>query len=176
MKMHNTEGNRRRIAVVGSSGAGKSTLARKLGQQLELPVLSLDRYYWQPGWQRPPRQQWRCDQAAMLDAHPSWIADGNYWSTLDLRLHRADTVIVVDLPRRVCLARALRRLLQHRGRAIQAPGCPERWSWGFFSYIWSFPTRHRPRLLAALNEHADHTRIIMLRTRADVRQFLSGHG
>lgn len=174
MTVDNTSRQPQRIAVVGSSGAGKSTFARELGRRLEIPVISLDRHYWRPGWRRPPRQQWRHEQAVLLDAHPRWIADGNYWSTLDVRLHRADTVIVLDLPRRICLAQALRRVLRHWGQSIQAPGCPERWSWRFLAYIWSFPHRHRPRLLATLDEHAEHTRVVMLRTRRDVRKYLTG--
>ncbi|MDJ0568280.1 MAG: shikimate kinase [Pleurocapsa sp. MO_192.B19] len=36
---------------MGSCGAGKSTLARTLGEKLNLPVIHLDVYYWQPEWQ-----------------------------------------------------------------------------------------------------------------------------
>ncbi len=61
----------RRIVVVGSSGAGKTTFSRALGRRLDIPVICLDQHYWRPGWQRPPRQQWRQDQAALLDEHPS---------------------------------------------------------------------------------------------------------
>lgn len=162
----------RRVAVVGSSGAGKTTFARTLGHRQGIPVLSLDEHYWQPGWQRPDRQRWREHQTALLDGHASWIADGNYWSSLDIRLARADTVIVLDMPRWRCLAQALWRNVRHRGQPLQARGCPERISAGFLGYIWSFPTQHRPRLHACLNDAA-HLRVIQLRNRRHLRTFLT---
>jgi adenylate kinase family enzyme len=47
-----------RVAIIGSRGAGKSTLARKLGGILGLPVIHLDKEYWQPGWTEPPKAEW----------------------------------------------------------------------------------------------------------------------
>ena len=48
-----------RIAVIGSGpkgyrfayGTGKSTFSQILGKKLNLPVIHLDAYYWQGGWQ-----------------------------------------------------------------------------------------------------------------------------
>ncbi|MFC7342001.1 DNA topology modulation protein FlaR [Saccharopolyspora griseoalba] len=161
-----------RVVVVGSSRAGKSTFSRSPGERLGVPVISLDEHYWRPGWQRPPQQRWRREQAELLDEHPSWIADGNCWSTLDVRLERADAVVFLDVPRLRCLPQALWRGLRHRGRALQAPGCPERWSWSFFGHIWSYPAQHRPRLLAAIADHASHARVVVLRHRYEMREFL----
>lgn len=162
----------RRVAVVGSSGAGKTTFACELGHQLAIPVLSLDEHYWRPGWQRPDRYQWRERQTTLLTSYASWIADGNYWSSLDIRLARADTVIVLDLPRWRCLGQALWRNLRHRGQQIQARGCPEHVSAGFLGYIWSFSNQHRPRLHACLDEAA-HLRVIRLANRRQRRTFLA---
>ncbi|SDJ98831.1 Adenylate kinase [Actinopolyspora mzabensis] len=134
-------------------------------------MVSLDEFYWRPGWRRPDRQWWRGRQKQLL-AGQSWIADGNYWSTLDIRLSRADTVIVLDRPRRVCLLRVLWRNCRYHGQAAQAEGCPERISWGFLSYLWSFPRQHRPRLLAEIDRHAP-TRVIRLRSNRDTRRFLA---
>lgn len=39
----------RRVLVIGASGAGKSTFAARMGQRTGLPVIHLDREYWQPG-------------------------------------------------------------------------------------------------------------------------------
>lgn len=36
-----------------------------------------------------------------------------------------------------------------------------------------FPPEHRPRLLAALDEQATHARVVMLRSRREVREFLA---
>ncbi|MDP9640928.1 adenylate kinase family enzyme [Actinopolyspora lacussalsi] len=160
-----------RIAVVGSSGAGKTTFARELGRRTGIAVVNLDEFYWRPGWRRPDRQCWRRRQEEVL-AGESWIADGNYWSTLDIRLSRADTVIVLDRPRWVCLLRVLRRNCWHHGKSVQAAGCPERVSWDFLHYLWSFPRQHRPLLFTEIDRHIpDH--VILLRSNRDEQRFLA---
>jgi adenylate kinase family enzyme len=78
------------------------------------------------------RDEWRRRQAELL-AGDRWIADGNYGGTFDERFSRADTVIVLALPRLTCLAGALRRSTLNHGREIQADGCPERFQLSFFA-------------------------------------------
>ena len=161
----------RRVAVVGPGGAGKSTFARELGRRLGVPVVHLDEHYWKPGWSATPSAAWRALQAELFSGE-SWIADGNYGATVDVRFARADTVIVLAPPRPVCLAGALRRSLGRRGEAIQAPGCPERVDLEFLRWIWRYPTDSRPRLDAALARHSGHLRIVELRSRREAAAFL----
>jgi adenylate kinase family enzyme len=116
-----------RVAVVGAGGAGKSTFANALVESTGLPVIHLDRWYWRAGWVKPATAEWEALQVDLL-AGDRWIADGNYGGSLDLRLSRADTVIILAPPRLVCVAGGLTRVLRNRGRAVQAPGCPERLS------------------------------------------------
>jgi adenylate kinase family enzyme len=87
-----------RIAVVGSGGAGKSTFARQLGERTAIPVIHLDRHFWKPECVETPRHEWREVQRGLL-AGETWIVDGNYGATFDVRFSRADTVIVLALPR-----------------------------------------------------------------------------
>lgn len=91
-----------RIAVVGSGGAGKSTFSSALGERLDLPVVHLDEHFWKPGWVETPRADWRTRQEELFDSD-SWIADGNYGGTLDVRLLRADTVIIFAFSRLTCV-------------------------------------------------------------------------
>lgn len=161
----------RRVAVVGPGGAGKSTFARALGQRLGVPVVHLDEHYWKPGWTPTSPTEWRALQAELL-AGESWIADGNYGATFDIRFGGADTVIVLAPPRPVCLAGALRRSLGRRGQAVQASGCPERVSLEFLRWIWRYPADSRPRLDAALQRHGARLRIVELRSRREAAAFL----
>ena len=57
-------------------GAGKSTLAKILGKKLNLPVIHLDAYYWQPGWQESSRDRWLAIQQKLVKGD-RWIVDGN---------------------------------------------------------------------------------------------------
>lgn len=115
----------RRVCVIGCCGAGKTVLADRLGARLGLPVMHLDGHYWLPGWRRPDADVWR-QRVEALATSESWVLDGNYAGTLDVRLPRADLVVVVDYPRRICMARVLRRWARLHGKPYAAPGCPER--------------------------------------------------
>lgn len=125
----------RRIAVVGNGGAGKTTFSDRLGALLGLPVVHLDGEFWRPGWVSPPEEEWRARQARLV-AEDAWVLDGNYGGTFDLRFARADAVVWLDVPRARCLLGAVGRSWRNRGRAVQAEGCPERFSLEFYRWIW----------------------------------------
>ena len=143
-----------RVLVIGIPGAGKSTFSRKLAARTGLPLIHLDREFWQPGWRITPREQWRAKVAALV-AREAWVMDGNYGASLDLRLPRADTVAWFDYPRRVALRRVLWRIATTYGRVREdlAPGCPEKVDWEFLRYVWDFPGKERSQVVAMLAEH-----------------------
>lgn len=162
----------KRVAIIGSSGAGKTTLARTLGAKTGIPVVHLDRLYWSAGWVPTPHETWLERQRAALEQE-SWIINGNYGSTLDLRLEAADTVIFLDMPRRRCLWRVFKRRLAYanRTRPDMSEGNPERLTGEFLRYIWSYPRTRRPATLQKLVGLRD-TRVVHLRSDADVARFL----
>ncbi len=140
-----------RVLVVGPCGAGKSTAASKIGSRLGLPVIHLDRLYWQPGWIEPPPDEF----AARLDEAlngASWIIDGNYGGSMDLRMGHADTVVYFDFPIPLCLWRTVRRIWTFRGRTRPdvAADCPERLDLSFLWYIAKWPWTKRPALTRRL--------------------------
>lgn len=168
----------KRILVIGSGGSGKSTLSAALGQRLHIPVIHMDAMYWQHGWTEPARPEWQARVEAMC-RQDSWIMDGNYSGTLAQRLAACDTVIFLDLPRLVCLWRALSRGFRYRGtvRPDMAEGCPEQLpSRDFLSWIWHYPERSRPKVTALLAAHQQNLRIVHLRSPGDVRRFLANPG
>jgi adenylate kinase family enzyme len=166
----------KRVAIIGTGGAGKSTLARRMGERLGLEVIHLDQLFWHPGWEPTPSERWRALQTRLV-AGDRWIMDSNYGDSMPIRVAAADTVVFVDLPRRITITRAVRRWWRDRGRQVQAFGCPERISWEFFVWMWRFPRVSRPRLLATLAQHAaDGTTVVMLRSQSDVERFLAELG
>jgi adenylate kinase family enzyme len=162
----------RKILVLGCAGAGKSTVSRDLGARLGIPVTHLDRLFWQPGWQKPDKQWWREKQQELV-ADDAWILDGNYDSTLEIRLGAADTVIFLDFPRLLCLSRVLRRTAMSMRRDTQAPGCPDKVDREFLAWIWTFQRDVRPRIMALLAEHGRNTEQHLLTSPRDVRAFLA---
>ncbi len=167
----------KKIMVIGSGGAGKSTFAVKLGQMLNIEVIHLDSLYWQPGWVKLANDAWDATLAALL-AREAWIMDGNYTRTLALRLAACDTVIFLDLARTVCLWRILRRRLRywHGVRPDMGAGCEERVTLEFARWVWDYPRRVRPKVLALLRAHEQSKRIIRLSSQAAVEKFLAAAG
>jgi adenylate kinase family enzyme len=165
----------KRVLVIGTGGSGKSTVARRLAQRTALPLIHLDAHYWRPGWQPTPRDEWQAKVQQILRGQ-TWIIDGNYGGTLDLRLAACDTVIFLDLPRIVCLWRVLRRQLRYLGRTRPelSPGCPERLSWEFLTWIWTYPSRRRGDILKRLAGLDQRKRVVILRSSAEVEQFMVG--
>lgn len=163
-----------RVMVIGISGAGKSTFSRALAERTGLPLVHLDREFWQPGWVISKRDVW-WPKVTALAAQDAWVLDGNYGSSLHLRLPRADTVVWFDYPRLTCLWRAVRRSARSRGqvRADLAPGCPEKFDAEFWRYIWRFNAIERPSIALALREHAPHLTPVIIRRDSDAAAFLA---
>ena len=140
-----------RILVIGSPGAGKSTLSHTLAECTGLPLYHLDRMFWLAGWIERDRDEGRAELTGIL-AHDRWIIDGNYGSTMPLRVARADTVVWLDYPTSLCLGRALRRWWIYRGRSRpdMTEGCPERLDGEFLLYILNFRRAWRQRNASAL--------------------------
>src|SRR5688500_18127460 len=101
----------RRVNVSGTSGSGKSTFARRLAQRLEVPYVELDALYHRPNWETTPKDEYRA-AVAIVAAEDAWVIDGNYTSTRDIVLARADTVVFLDYPLPVVLWRLTKRTLR----------------------------------------------------------------
>ncbi len=162
-----------RILIIGSPGAGKSTLARTMGERLGLNVVHLDQLWWRPGWVEAPLDEFR---AAVMDAAAGerWVMDGNFSKSFDIRAARADTIIWIDQPRLLCLWRAVKRVLTHRGavRADMAEGCPVKIDMEFARYIWTYPSEVAPRMEKLIDAHGDHARFFRLRSDAEMNEFV----
>jgi len=163
----------KRIMIVGCGGSGKSTLAMRLGEKLSLPVHHLDRMYWQPGWEKLPRDEWRALQEGLC-AQPVWILDGNYTSTMDVRYESADTIIFLDLPTLSCLVGVILRRFRFRGRSRpdMAEGCPEKLDWEFLKWILRYRRDRRPKVLTRLKELDKSKHLVILPSRRAVRRYL----
>jgi adenylate kinase family enzyme len=173
----------RRVSVVGNSGSGKSTLAVALAARLGVPGVELDAIYHQPGWTPLPEADFRA-RVEVLAAGDAWVIDGNYTAVRDLVWARADTVVWVDLPRSLVMARVVRRTVRRgvlrtelwNGNREPASNWltldPER---SIIMWSWTQHAKYRARYEAATADPAwDHLRFIRLRSPAAVRAFLRG--
>ena len=160
-----------RVLIIGPCGAGKSTLARKLGDRLGLPVFHMDQLNWRTGWVESSKDEIGAKLQAIV-TDDRWLIDGNYGGTLAERLSRADTVIYLDFPISLCVARVLRRIWSYRGstRPDMTEGCPERFDLAFLWYLITWNSGPRVRTEHLLRGHEN--KIVRLKTPAALTDWM----
>lgn len=153
-----------RIAVIGCGGSGKTRLARQLAAVLDLPLTHLDGIYYDADWHELPQEEFADRQRELVD-RPRWLIEGNYASTLPIRLAAADTVIFLDLPAVTCLLGVLQRRWRYRGGQHANDGVFDRITISFVRYIWGYRRTMRPRVQRLFAEHGGHARLVILSSR-----------
>lgn len=160
-----------RIAILGCGGSGKTFLANQIAALLDLPVTHLDAVYYDTDW-NPLSADEFAERQRELTAEPRWLLEGNYASTLPIRLATADTVIFLDLPATTCLLGIAQRRLRYRGGQHTRDGVYDRITLEFLRYVCAYRTTMRPRVTRLLAEHGAGIRLITLTSRRDTTRFL----
>jgi adenylate kinase family enzyme len=160
-----------RVAVIGCGGSGKTTVSRRLADRLNAPLTHLDAVYYDRDWNTLSPEKFAARQAELV-AEPRWVIDGNFASTLPIRLKRADTVIFLDVPPIVCLWGIVQRRYRYRGGQHVEQGVFDRIHWGFVRYIVGYRRTMRPRVRALIADHAAHADIITVTSRRAARRYL----
>jgi adenylate kinase family enzyme len=163
----------KRVVVIGSGGSGKSTFSRRLSEATGLEVIHLDSIFWRPNWERTPKDEWERKVLELVE-RDSWIMDGNFGSTREIRFDACDTVIFLDLPRPVCMYRVIKRAIKYRGRSRpdMAEGCSEKIDLEFLSWVWNFPKHGRSRILGDLRCLLGKS-IYILKSKGEAESFLA---
>lgn len=175
----------RRVSVVGTSGSGKSWLARRLAERIGAPHLELDSVYHQPGWVPLPEDELRA-VVSRFTAGPGWVVDGNYSAVREnVVWPRADTVVWLDLPRRVVFRQVVGRTLARvTTRRELWNGNRERWrdilsldpQRSIILWAWTRHRIYRRRYETATQDPRwAHLHFVRLRSRRQVSEFLAGH-
>lgn len=134
-------------------------------------MIHLDRVFYDGKWNPLPSEEFAAEQVRMVDGQ-EWVIDGNYMSTMPIRLAAADTVVVMDVSTLAALRGVLQRWWVHRsgqhGDGVFVRVTPE-----FVRYVASFRRTMRPRVMAAIAEHAGHADVRVLRSRRAARRMLA---
>lgn len=159
-----------RVIIIGSSGAGKSTFARKLRDLTGLPLYYLDML-----WHRSDRTTVSKEEfdrrLERLLREETWILDGNYQRTLEVRLRACDTVFLLDLPLEVCLSSVEDRIGQPRE---DMPWVEEEFDPAFRQWIQDFPGNKLPQIYELLEKYREDRDIIIFRSRKEMGDYLDG--
>ena len=162
-----------KIMIIGCGGAGKSIFSIKLHEITKIKLIHLDRQFWKPNWVETEKGAWK-EKVKMLSNESSWIIDGNYGGTMDIRLEKANTIIFLDRSKWLCLYRVIRRVIMSYGktRRDMGEGCEERFSWGFLKYVYHYNETRRPKILNSLERHRLKKEVIILSSGREVVNYL----
>ena len=100
----------KRIVIIGNSGSGKTFLARTWSAGSGIPVIHLDKIFWQPGGFDLKRPTDEVDAMTRAEAaKDEWIMEGVFGDLAAEFLHRATHLVWLDLPWDVCREGLLER-------------------------------------------------------------------
>ena len=161
--------NKKKIIVIGCPGSGKSTFSKTLHQITNIPLFHLDMMKWNP-------DRTTVDKSVFLKrltnalAEPEWIIDGNYSSTMELRMNACDTVIFLDYPTEICL----NGIKERRGKKrTDLPWVePENEEdEEFISFIKHYNSDSRPQVMKLLEKYSEKN-ILIFKSRDEAAEFL----
>lgn len=168
----------KRVIVIGCPGSGKSTFSIALAKATALPLIHLDAIYHQDIWSNDPetkKTQWQ-EKIAELVKPELWIIDGNYKSTMQIRIEAADTIIFLDYPRYLSLWRTIARRWRFRNkkRADMPATWKEKISWDFIKLIWNYNKEQRPNITNQLQMNKERKQVIILTSPQATSKYLIG--
>ena len=161
----------KRILVLGSSGSGKTTLTLRLAHALNIEAIHLDAIFWKPGWVSTPQPEWR-EVVRGLIQQESWIMDGTYESTLDLRIPAADAAIVLERSRLTCLWNVLKRKASVDDHSRPDAPAGQKLDLAFLRYIWNYPKVTRPFVLDCIQQYGQEKTLFQLTGADEIERFI----
>ena len=156
-----------KVIVIGCPGSGKSTFARKLQKIMGLPIYYLDRLYWNEDKTTVSKDIFRKRLADTLN-ESRWIIDGNYNSTIELRIKSCDIVYFLDYPVETCINGIKERLGKPRE---DMPWIEMEEDVEFIDFIRNYSVTARPKILELLETHSDKN-IVVFHSREEAEEYL----
>lgn len=157
----------KRIMVIGCPGSGKSTFSRALRDRLGLPLIYMDRLFWNADRTHVDRDEMnrRVENAV---SGSEWIIDGNYQRTLEMRVKACDKVFLLDIPRDECIKGITRRI----GTAREdMPWVETGMDEELLDYVRRFPDEQLRQIYELLESYADKD-ITVFKSRHEADEYL----
>ncbi len=157
--------NYKRIIVIGCPGSGKSTFSRKLGEITKIPLYHLDAIYWNKDCSHISRAKLINEQRKILK-NDRFIIDGNFKSTLEIRVKKADLVFFFDLPTDTCIYGATHRKGNRPEMPCELPANDE-----LIDFITSFNTDIKPMIDNLLKKY--NSNVITFHSHNEADEYLN---
>ena len=159
----------KRIIVIGCPGSGKSTVSRALHNKTGIPLYHLDMMYWNADKTMVEKSVF-LERVSAVFEKDEWIIDGNYGSTMELRMAACDTVFFLDYPLDVCLG----GIKERRGKPrSDMPWIETEEDAEFIEFIKSYNEQQKPKVLELLEKYGDRN-IVIFKSREEAEAFLNG--
>lgn len=158
----------KKVIVIGCPGAGKSMFSRELHNKTKLPLFHLDLLNWNSDSTTVSKELFR-ERLKKVLSRESYIIDGNYGSTMELRIKECDTVFFLDYPVEVCIEGVFQRKGKKRS---DMPWIESEDDEEFLEFIRSFNKDSRPKVLELLKKYNDKD-IYIFESRKEADDFLT---
>ena len=158
----------KKIVVIGCPGSGKSTFSKALHKITGIPLFHLDMMFWNADKTTVEKSVFY-EKLSKTIQNSEWIIDGNYGSTMELRLQECDTIIFLDYPLEVCL----NGVRERRGKArSDMPWIETEEDVEFIEFIKNYNSQSRPQVIELLDKYS-HKNIFIFTNRSEADEFLN---
>ena len=158
-----------KIIVIGCPGCGKSTFSRELHKIINIPLFHLDMMYWNTDKTTVGKNVF-CEKLSEVLKKDKWIIDGNYASTMELRIAACDTVIFLDYPLEICLSGIRERHGKTHSDIPWVSNSEDEAE--LIAFAESYHLQQRPQVMRLLNKYSEK-KIIIFANRSEADAFLS---
>ena len=157
----------KKVIIIGCPGSGKSTFARSLQEKTNLSLYYLDMLYWNADKTTVPKDIF-LERLKNIISDDEWIIDGNYGSSMELRMKECDTVFFLDFDVDVCIHGVRDRMGKTRP---DMPWIETEEDEEFIEFIKNYNSESRPKVLELLNKY-NNKNIIIFKNREASAQYL----
>ena len=160
--------NYKRIIVIGPGGSGKSYFSKKLASITNLPLYHLDNIFWKEDRTHISREEFDKKLIEILEKD-SWIIDGDYSRTYEIRMKYADTIYFLDFPLEVALQGVESRIGKERD---DIPWKEDIFDPDFKEWIIDWYKTKKPWMDHLLDKYKKRKTIIVFKTREEMNSYL----
>ncbi len=157
----------KRVIVIGCPGSGKSTFSKALHKKTGIPLYHLDIIYWKADKTTVEKSVFLKRLSEILEKD-EWIIDGNYISTMELRISMCDTVVFLDYALDVCLEGIKERMGKPRS---DIPWVETEEDAEFIEFIKNYNSQIKPQVQMLLDKYNNKS-IVVFNSREQSDEFL----
>ncbi len=158
----------KKIIVIGSPGAGKSVFSQKLSKITQIHLYHIDKLYHKEDGTHISKEELE-GKLKKIFKKDSWIIDGNYQRTLEMRVKECDTIFLLDFPTEVCLEGAKFRIGKKRE---DLPWVEEKLDENFEQCIINFAKEKLPQIYELLDKYKIGRNIIIFKSRTEADSYI----